>query len=492
MSFSAISTPSSSALVWLRRDLRLDDNAALYHALKKADQVCAVFVFDTDILNELSADDRRVTFIWQSIEQLQQALSKQGGRLFVLHGKASEKIPALAERLGVDWVCAAEDYEPKAIKRDELVNVTLAQKGIAFSLVKDQVIFAKDEVLSQKKTPLTVFTPYKNAWIKTLNPFYLSSYPVASYYHRLWQPNLNVEEVSSLEQIGFATQSLLVKAGETGATLAWQDFIARMDGYKDYRDFPAIKGVSYLSVHLRFGTLSIRKLASEAWHRGGEGAATWLSELIWREFYMQFLWHHPNVVTQAYKTEWRDQPWTNRLDWFEAWCDGHTGYPIVDAAMRQLNQTGFMHNRLRMIVAAFLIKDCDINWQWGEAYFAQKLLDFDLSANNGGWQWAASTGCDAAQPFRIFNPILQSRKFDPEGKFIRKYIPELATLSATEIHAPWEMPPIMRQTYGLVLGRDYPMPIVNHDIARKMALAKYEMIKNKLLTTSPDSCLISG
>jgi deoxyribodipyrimidine photo-lyase len=236
----------------------------------------------------------------------------------------------------------------------------------------------------------------------------------------LWQPTLAINEVNLFSELDFIEQHLLVKTGMSGAELAWQDFMQRVDGYAAYRDFPAIKGVSYLSVHLRFGTISIRKLVSEAWYRGGEGAATWLSELIWREFYMQFLWHHPEVAQQAYKPAWRNQPWDNRLDWFEAWCQGQTGYPIVDAAMRQLNQTGFMHNRLRMIVAAFLVKDLDINWQWGENYFAKQLLDFDLSANNGGWQWAASTGCDAAQPFRIFNPILQSRKFDAQGKFIRQ------------------------------------------------------------------------
>jgi len=471
----------TSALVWFRRDLRLDDNAALYHALTQAQRVCAVFVFDSDILDQLNADDRRVSFIWQSVQQLKLAIEQRGGHLYVLHGKASEKIPLLAQQLAVTSVIAAEDYEPDARSRDDRVKLALAEHHITFSLVKDQVVFAKDEVLSQKQTPLTVFTPYKNAWLKTLTPFYLSAYPVASYWHRLWTPDLEINEVSALSDIGFAEQTLLVNAGEAGADMAWQDFNQRMDGYKDYRDFPAIKGVSYLSVHLRFGTISIRKLAAEAWHRGGEGAATWLSELIWREFYMQFLWHHPTVAQQAHKVEWREQPWSNRVDWFEAWCEGRTGYPIIDAAMRQLNQTGFMHNRLRMIVAAFLIKDLDINWQWGEAYFAQKLLDFDLSANNGGWQWAASTGCDAAQPFRIFNPILQSRKFDPEGQFIRKYVPELTPLSATDIHAPWELTPLMRQASGLVLGKDYPMPIVNHDVARKLALAKYEMIKNKLL-----------
>jgi deoxyribodipyrimidine photo-lyase len=465
-----------SALVWLRRDLRIDDHATLYHALSHAQRVCAVFVFDTDILTKLDADDRRLSFIWQSIAELKQAVADKGGRLFVLHGKASEQIPALAQSLAVDLVIAGEDYEPAARQRDSLVETALTQLGIQFSLVKDQVIFAKDEVLSQKKTPLTVFTPYKNAWLKTLSAHHFSAYSIDDLYHHLWQPTVVIDEVASLSAMGFSEQPLRVQAGTTGAMLAWQDFLRRMDGYQAYRDFPAVKGVSYLSVHLRFGTISIRTLVAEAWHRGGEGAATWLSELIWREFYMQFLWHHPDVAHQAYKPAWRDQPWSNRCDWFEAWCQGKTGYPIIDAAMRQLNQTGFMHNRLRMIVAAFLIKDLDIDWRWGEAYFAKQLLDFDLSANNGGWQWAASTGCDAAQPFRIFNPILQSRKFDAAGKFIRKYVPELAALSDHDIHAPWEMKPLERQASGLVLGRDYPMPTVNHDDARKLALAKYAQI----------------
>jgi deoxyribodipyrimidine photo-lyase len=435
--------------------------------------VCAVFVFDTDILGQLDADDRRLSFIWQSVVQLKQALADKGGRLFVLHGKASVLIPELAQSLGVDLVVAGEDYEPAARHRDSTIEQALAALDIQFSLVKDQLIFAKDEVLSQKKTPLTVFTPYKNAWLKTLSAQPLVSYPTDALCHCLWQPSLVVAEIDSLAALGFIEQPLLVQAGMSGALVAWQDFMQRMDGYQARRDFPAIKGVSYLSVHLRFGTISIRALVAEAWHRGGEGAATWLSELIWREFYMQFLWHHPEVAQQAYKAAWRDQPWGNRVDWFEAWCAGQTGYPIVDAAMRQLNQTGFMHNRLRMIVAAFLIKDLDIDWRWGEAYFAKQLLDFDLSANNGGWQWAASTGCDAAQPFRIFNPILQSRKFDAQGKFIRKYVPELAALSDHDIHAPWEMKPLERTASGLVLGRDYPMPMVNHDTARKLALAKY-------------------
>lgn len=468
---------NSVALMWFRRDLRLTDNATLYHALSHYDAVIPVFIFDETILSNLSKQDRRLTFIDESLTELALSIEAQGGRLQVHSGNPVDLIPRLALQFNADAVVACEDYEPYARERDAVVAQRLAQAQTQLHLVKDQVVFAKEEVLSQKGTPLTVFTPYKNAWLKRLRVDDLPSYDTESLsYH--WYPaqKLPTERVT-LEALGFERQVLVVKAGESGAEHAWQDFQQRMSFYKDKRDFPGVKGVSYLSVHLRFGTISVRQLALAAWMQGGEGANTWLSELIWREFYMQFLYHHPNVAHQAYKAEWRNQPWGNRLDWFEAWCEGRTGYPIVDAAMRQLNQTGFMHNRLRMIVAAFLIKDLDINWQWGEAYFAQKLLDFDLSANNGGWQWASSTGCDAAQPFRIFNPILQSEKFDAEGKFIKKYVPELSKLDAKSIHAPWKMSPQERQMCQLVLGKDYPFPIVDHDVARKKALEKYAGIK---------------
>lgn len=467
------------ALVWFRRDLRITDHAALYHALKNAQQVCGVFVFDEDIIAKLAADDRRLTFIWQSVQALRQQLMAAGGCLYVLYGSADQCIPKLANALDASAVYANEDYEPAAIKRDEHVAALLAAQQKKLYLFKDQVIFAKEEVLSQKGMPLTVFTPYKNAWLKQLNAFYFSAYPVEKYYHRLMRcKDITLPSVSELSDIGFVEQPLLQPVGELGAVQLWSDFAKRIDHYDQSRDFPAIKGVSYLSTHLRFGTVSIRQLVSEAYYRSSQGSATWLTELIWREFYMQFLFHHPEVEKQAYKAEWRAQPWENREDWFVAWCHGQTGYPIVDAAMRQLNQTGYMHNRLRMIVAAFLIKDLDINWQWGEAYFAKQLLDFDLAANNGGWQWAASAGCDAAQPFRIFNPILQSQKFDPQGRFIRKYVPELSQLSDQAIHTPWLVSTADRRAAGIVLGRDYPFPLVDHDYARKKALDKYQRIKN--------------
>lgn len=476
--------PNSIALMWFRRDLRLTDNATLYHALSQHSAVIPIFIFDETILSKLPRNDRRLTFIDDTLTELSTAIGLQGGRLHVYYGNPSELIAQLVLQFNADAVYAGEDYEPYARERDAQVAQTLAEQQRQLHLIKDQVVFAKDDILSQKGTPLTVFTPYKNAWLKRLSVDDLAQYDTASLAHHWYTADSLAPQRVSLESIGFERQPLLVKAGEMGAQRAWQDFQQRMAFYKDKRDFPGVKGVSYLSVHMRFGTLSVRQLALTAWMQGGEGANTWLSELIWREFYMQFLYHHPYVVRQAYKAEWRDQPWANRQDWFAAWCEGRTGYPIVDAAMRQLNQTGFMHNRLRMIVAAFLIKDGDIDWQWGEAYFAQQLLDFDLSANNGGWQWAASTGCDAAQPFRIFNPVLQSRKFDAEGKFIKKYVPELSKVEAKFIHAPWEMSVLERQSAQLVLGKDYPFPLVDHEVARKKALEKYAHIKKMNETDS--------
>lgn len=470
---------NSLALMWFRRDLRLSDNATLYQALSQHDAVIPFFIFDERILSKLPKTDRRITFIDECLLELSTSIELQGGRLQVYYGDPSTLVPKLALQFNADVVYAGEDYEPYARERDAQVAQQLAVHDRQLRLIKDQVVFAKDEVLSQKGTPLTVFTPYKNAWLKRLTVDDLATFNIESVAKNWFIPDAFSHQRVSLESLGFERQSLVVKSGETGAQQAWLDFQQRMAFYKDKRDFPGIKGVSYLSVHLRFGTLSVRQLALSAWMQGGEGANTWLSELIWREFYMQFMYHHPNVAYQAYKAEWRDQPWGNRADWFEAWCEGRTGYPIVDAAMRQLNQTGFMHNRLRMIVAAFLIKDLDINWQWGEAYFAQHLLDFDLSANNGGWQWASSTGCDAAQPFRIFNPILQSEKFDAEGKFIKKYVTELNKLDAKHLHAPWRMSAVEKQACGLLLGKDYPFPIVDHDVARKKALQKYENIKIK-------------
>jgi deoxyribodipyrimidine photo-lyase len=417
------------SLVWLRRDLRLHDHAALYHALKSSRAVHAAFVFDTDILDALpSRADRRVEFIHASVAALKREFEAQGATLHVLHGPAEKKLPELARALKAQAVFCNRDYEPAAMRRDEIMAQTLASEGVAFHACKDQVVFEQDEVLTQGGKPYGVFTPYKQAWLKKLDAFYLRPYPVHDYLGRLAKEQ--PVTMPALAEIGFGCTNLNelgIQPGEAGARALFEDFLSRIDKYREARDYPAIKGPSYLSVHLRFGTLSIRELVATAQGIGGAGAETWLSELVWREFYQQILWHHPRVAAgHCYKPEFDTIHWPNPAGHFEAWCEARTGYPLVDAAMRQLNQTGYMHNRLRMVAASFLAKDLLVDWRWGERYFADRLIDFDLAANSGGWQWAASVGCDAQPWFRIFNPVTQSEKFDPQGRFIRRYLPELA------------------------------------------------------------------
>ena len=452
----------SAALVWFRRDLRAHDHAALHAALKAHGRVHCAFVFDTEILDALpTRTDRRVEFIWESVRELADTLAGLGGALHVLHGKAREEIPRLAARLRVHAVYANHDYEPQAIARDAAVVATLQAMGIALHTRKDQVIFEKSEVLTQSSTPFSVFTPYKNAWLAKLEPFYVKPYHVEGFAGQLSPDAL--APMPTLESLGFARTNLAelaIPTGASGARALLDEFSGRMGEYHQRRDFPALKGPSYLSVHLRFGTVSIR-------------------ELVWRDFYFMILAHHPRVERQAFRPEYEAIRWDDRDDWYAAWCEARTGYPIVDAAMRQLNRSGYMHNRLRMIVASFLTKDLGLDWRRGEAYFAQHLNDFDLAANNGGWQWAASTGCDAQPYFRIFNPVAQSERFDAGGRFIRRYLPELARVPDKFIHAPWKMGPIEQQAAGCMIGRDYPAPLVDHAEARLRTLERYAVVKKK-------------
>ena len=466
-----------NALVWFRRDLRDFDHAALYHALKNSSQVHCIFVFDTEILDTLNnKQDRRVEFIWESVRELKAALQKNGGDLVVKYGKARQIIPEYALQANIHEVYVNHDYEPNAIARDSDVRTQLAKHNVELHSFKDQVIFEKDEVLSLSNKPYSVFTPYKNAHLKKLNDFYLKPYPVDRYIHNL--ANVKLSQLINLEDIGFVRTNLAemrLPIGMSGGKQLFDDFESRITRYKEARDFPAVKGVSYLSVHLRFGTVSIRYLARTARNMANNGADTWLNELIWRDFYFQILHHNPQVTTgKAYKTEFENLSFQNDKVLFKAWCDGKTGYPLVDAAMRQINQTGFMHNRLRMVAASFLVKDLLIDWRWGERYFAENLIDFDLSANNGGWQWAASTGCDAQPWFRIFNPVTQSERFDASGKFIRKYVPELVNCSDKEIHAPWQIPQDRQQSIGVLIGQNYPEPLVEHATQRVLALNLYK------------------
>ena len=473
-----------SALFWFRRDLRATDNTGLHQALKSARRVHCVFVFDREILDALpSKQDRRVEFIWESLAELKKSLQALGGELIVQHAFADSAIPELARQLDVDCVFANEDYEPLAVARDARVEERLAKNGIDFKRCKDTVIFEKREVLTQAGGTYSVFTPYKNAWLKRINDSHLAPYPIREYAHNFAERG-SALPFPSLVSLGFQRTNLSaigINTGESGAQALLEDFVTRIDGYKDARDFPFVKGVSYLSVHNRFGTVSIRALASIAYaetlRKKNIGAETWLNELIWRDFYFQILYHHPHVAAAAFRREYDAISWPNDKSLFAAWCDARTGYPIIDAAMRQLNQTGYMHNRLRMIVASFLTKDLLIDWRWGEKHFADQLIDFDLAANNGGWQWAASTGCDAQPYFRIFNPVTQSERFDSRGKFIRKYLPELAKVPDNFIHAPWLMPSGEQQACGVVIGRDYPSPVVDHSVQREKALALYKAVK---------------
>ncbi|OYY80895.1 MAG: deoxyribodipyrimidine photolyase [Hydrogenophilales bacterium 16-62-9] len=426
------------ALVWFRRDLRDHDHAALYHALECARQVFCAFVFDRDILDALARPaDRRIEFIHASVTALQQALQAKGGGLIVKYGIARNEIVRLAAGIRADAVFYNHDDDPAARVRDAAVESALNARDIAVHHSKDAVIFEREEVLTASGTPYSVFTPYKNAWLKTLTPHDLQAYPVDACVDRLAARST---DIPALQDMGFAPTGLKLPTGMAGGAQLLDDFMDRIDRYQAARDFPALKGPSYLSVHLRFGTVSIRQLAAAAWQRGGRGAQTWLSELIWRDFYHQVLWHRPDVAAgHAFKQQYDTLPWPNPPGHFEAWCEARTGYPLVDAAMRQLNQTGYMHNRLRMVAASFLTKDLLVDWRLGERYFADKLIDFDLAANSGGWQWAASVGCDAQPWFRIFNPVTQSEKFDAQGRFIRRYLPELARAPDKFIHAPWKM-----------------------------------------------------
>jgi deoxyribodipyrimidine photo-lyase len=482
----------STGLMWFRRDLRLADNAALHAALSQCQRVHAVFVLDRDILDALPNADRRVDFILGSLQQLDEALRELGGMpghgLIVAHARAAEAVVSLAIELKVDCVYAGHDYEPQARARDTKVQAALQAHGIDFHTCKDHVIFEEREIVTQTGSAYGVFTPYKNKWLATLRPEDLRNHEVNHLGYRLAErPDKFRRPTLQAADIGFTPSNLStlnLPIGLRGGQAMFETFFERMDDYHATRDFPARKGPSYLGVHLRFGTVSIRRLVDIAWQRqlaGSAGAEVWLSELVWRDFYFAILANFPQVAERAFKPAYDAIAWEQgdrAEELFRAWCTGQTGYPLVDAAMAQLNQTGYMHNRLRMVSASFLVKHLGIDWRWGEQYFATHLNDFDLAANNGGWQWVASSGCDAQPYFRIFNPVNQSQKFDPDGKFIRRYLPALSQLSNKSIHAPWTAKPLELQAAGLILGEQYPKPIVDHAQARQDTLARYSVVKN--------------
>lgn len=428
------------SICWFRRDLRLDDHAALFHALSSPYPVLPVFIFDCGILDRLSDEnDKRVSFIHRTLQGLDLKLQDHGSSFFVLHSEVEEAFLKLTEDFDVKEVFANHDYEPYAIDRDDNVRVLLESKGIRFHTYKDQVIFEKSEILKSDGSPYTVFTPYSKRWKQKFEEYNPNAFTSEKHLHNLFKTK--PFELPKLRELGFADIDHLTPALDIS-----QEIISN---YHNTRNVPSVHGTSQASPYLRFGIISVRNAVKLAY----KWNEIWLNELIWREFFMMILYHFPHVVSQSFKKKYDRIPWRNNEMEFDLWCKGETGYPIVDAGMRQLNETGWMHNRVRMIVAGFLTKHLLIDWRWGEAYFAQKLLDYELSSNNGNWQWAAGSGCDSAPYFRIFNPMTQTKKFDPKLTYIKTWIKDF-------------------NHYHL-------LPIVEHEFARKRALEVYKKALNE-------------
>lgn len=426
----------SISICWFRRDLRLEDNAALYHALKGPYPVLPLFIFDKNILDKLANKaDARVTFIYNTIVDLHEKLAKHKSTILVKYDKPEIAWAEILKEYNVKAVYTNNDYETYAIKRDDALAEFLRSEEIAFNSFKDQVIFEKNEVTKADGKPYTVFTPYYNVWHKKLNDFYHKPYPTEKYFKNFY-PSKNLP-IPTLKEMGFE------KSDQDFPAL---NFEAKLDSYTKKRDYPAAEATTRIGLHLRFGTVSIREAASKAIEHKAD---KWLAELAWRDFYMMILWHFPHIVTKAFKPAYDNINWRNNEQEFKAWCEGKTGYPIVDAGMRQLNETGFMHNRVRMVVASFLCKHLLIDWRWGETYFAEKLLDYEQASNIGGWQWACGSGNDAAPYFRVFNPELQLKKFDPKMEYVFKWASE----------------------YKKAI---LPIPIVEHTFARDRILKEFK------------------
>ena len=401
-------------IFWFRRDLRIQDNAGLYHALKNNDKVLPLFIFDTDILNNLEdKTDARVTFIHQQIVALSRELSGHKSSLLVKTGKPVQIFQQLLQDFSVKQVITNGDYEPYAIERDNKVASLLQKENVLFQSFKDHVIFEKDEILGTGHLPYKVYTPFKNKWLSTVNPFYYRSYPTDQYLSKLHK--VKPFAVPSLNDIGFIVSDIPIPSAKL--------IKDQLKTYDQTRNFPSKDSTSRLGVHLRFGTISVREVARV----GAELNETWLSELVWREFFIQLLYHFPYVQQEPFQQKFKSFKWRHDEKDFKAWCEGKTGYTLVDAGMRELNATGFMHNRARLVTASFLTKHLLIDWKWGEAYFAQKLLDYEQASNNGNWQWSAGTGADAQPFFRIFNPDLQQEKFDPDYTYVKKWVKEFGT-----------------------------------------------------------------
>jgi deoxyribodipyrimidine photo-lyase len=425
-------------IVWFRRDLRSDDNTALAKALDEGLPVLPLFIFDTCITDELNSDDARISFIHERLARMDADMRPRGGGILVMKGDPEKVFDRLSEEYSISGVFANSDYEPYAKGRDNKIKTLLGRKGIEFNLYKDQVIFEHDEILKDNKEPYSVFTPYSRKWLK----LYSAEKPVAKEHMnpagKLADPGT---PFPSLADLKFSKSSQKVRDYD----------LSVISDYDKYRNIPAADLTSYLSPHLRFGTVSVRKIAAHAYDLNH----SFMNELVWREFFMQILASFPEIVTASFRRKYDGIEWRNDETEFRRWCRGETGYPIVDAGMRQLNETGYMHNRVRMITASFLCKHLLTDWRWGEAYFAGKLLDYELSSNNGNWQWAAGTGCDAAPYFRVFSPAAQEKKFDPAAEYIRKWVREIGTAS-------------------------YPEPLVDHEFARKRAIEEYRKGLNRI------------
>lgn len=422
-------------IFWFRRDLRLHDNAGLYYALKRGKPVLCLFIFDKIILDDLETrDDARVTFIYNTIQHLNKQLQQHGSSLLVKYDKPVNAWREILQEYTVNTVYTNRDYEPYAKQRDGALGTLFEKAGVSFKLYKDQVIFNDTEVVKDDKTPYTVFTPYKKRWMQTLTPFYLKPYPTEKYGRHLYKTH--PLHIPALKDMGFT---------ESKAEFPPSEYKGVISNYAKTRDYPAIRGTSHIGLHLRFGTVSIRELASEAKNH----EHTWLSELVWREFYMMSLDFFPKTLHEAYRPAFDRIQWRNNEDEFKLWCAGKTGYPLVDAGMRELNATGFMHNRIRMVTASFLVKHLLIDWRWGEHYFAERLLDYEAASNVGNWQWVAGSGTDTMPYFRIFNPEAQLKKFDPKMEYIKKWVPEFGT-------------------------SQYPEPIVDNAEARQRCLKVYK------------------
>ena len=427
-----MATKENIAIFWFRRDLRLNDNLGFYKALTSGKKVLPLFIFDTDIIESLPKNDARVSFIYDLLEELSIQFKKHDSSLLIKHGRPIEIWRQLIEEYNISEVYYNEDYEPYGIERDEKVDAFFQAKNIAFKGFKDHIIMHPNEVLKDDRTPYAVYTPYSKKWKNLLADEHLSHYPSEKHLNQLL---LLQVAFPKLKDIGFSSSPIKVRPCRTDG----------LANFKKERDFPAVKATSEVSPHLRFGSVSLRELIKKTRSQNEH----YLNELIWREFFIQVLYHFPKVVSKSFKSKYDNIEWRNNEAEFERWKKGETGYPIVDAGMRELNETGYMHNRVRMIVASFLCKDLLIDWRWGEAYFAEKLLDFELASNNGNWQWVSGTGCDAAPYFRVFNPYTQQEKFDPEGVYIKKWVKDLNELT-------------------------YPAPMVDHKKARIRALETYK------------------